>query len=69
MPVMDCENLLAFGDKQKEKQTAETIRAACDGKTAVVQSVERQQKTDAPPKLHDLFSEKTGKKYDATIYA
>ena len=27
---------------------------ACDGKTAVVRSVERQKKTAAPPKLYDL---------------
>ena len=56
MPIIDCGGLFASGDRQKDKQTAETIRAVCDGKTAVIQSVERQKKTAAPPKLHDLTS-------------
>jgi DNA topoisomerase-3 len=41
-------------EKVKDKQTAETIRAACDGKTAVIKSVTRQEKSAAPPKLYDL---------------
>jgi len=33
---------------------AEAIRTACDGKTAVIKSVERQEKNTTPPKLYDL---------------
>jgi DNA topoisomerase-3 len=53
-PLIDVDVLVASGDRQKDKQAAETVRAACDGKTAVVRSVERQKKTAAPPKLFDL---------------
>lgn len=53
-PELDCGTFTASGEKQKDKQAAESIRLACDGKTAVVKSVERQEKTAAPPKLYDL---------------
>ena len=46
--------ITASGEKLKNKETAEAIRAACDGQSAVVTSVERVTKTAAPPKLYDL---------------
>jgi len=52
--VIDTGVFIASGEKVKDRQAAETIRTACDGKTAVVRSVERQKKTAAPPKLFDL---------------
>jgi DNA topoisomerase-3 len=52
-PVIDC-GFVASGDRLKEKTQTEAVRTACDGKTAVVRSVERQKKTVAPPKLYDL---------------
>ena len=52
-PVIDC-GFIASGDRSKNKAEAKAIRAACDGKSAVVRSVERQKKTAAPPKLYDL---------------
>ena len=41
-------------EKIKDKTTAEAIRADCDGKTAAVQSVQRQEKSVSAPKLYDL---------------
>jgi len=53
-PVIDCGLFMASGDRLKDKTTAETIRADCNGSSAVVRSVERQKKTTTPPKLYDL---------------
>jgi DNA topoisomerase-3 len=41
-------------EKVKDKAAAEAIAAACDGKTAVVKSVQRQEKSVSAPKLYDL---------------
>jgi len=41
-------------EKVKDKTTAEAIRTDCDGKTAAVKSVQRQEKSVSPPKLYDL---------------
>ena len=60
-PAIDCSNFAATSDKLKDKQAAETVRADCAGQTAVVRSVERQMKTESPPKLYDL----TGLQRDA----
>ena len=38
----------------EKRKAAEQLCAACDGKTAVVRSVERKQKTAQPPRLYDL---------------
>ena len=47
-------NIKAEREKVKDKTTAEAIRADCDGKTAVVKSVQRQEKSVSAPKLFDL---------------
>ena len=41
-------------EKVKDKAAAEAIAAACDGKTVVVKSVERKEKSESAPKLYDL---------------
>jgi DNA topoisomerase-3 len=41
-------------EKIKDKPTAEAVRADCDSKTAIVKSVERQEKSVSAPKLYDL---------------
>lgn len=51
---LDCGNFIASGDRMPEKQAAEEIRTACEGKATVVQSITRQEKTAQPPKLYDL---------------
>ena len=46
--------LTAEREKLSDKAAAEGIRAACDGKTAVIQLVQSQEKSVAPPRLYDL---------------
>lgn len=46
--------LTAESDRLAHKKAAEDLRAACGGKTATVQSVERKEKAELPPKLYDL---------------
>jgi len=53
-PMIDCGAFTASGDKLTDAVTAEAVRAKTDGQDAVVVSVEKQQKTTAPPKLYDL---------------
>jgi len=53
-PEIDVCGFTASGEKMKDKTAAEAVRAACDSKTAVAASVNRQKKTAAPPKLYDL---------------
>ena len=51
---LNCGNFTATGDRMPEKQAAEAIRMACDGKAASVKAVIRQEKSAQPPKLYDL---------------
>jgi len=53
-PAIDCGEFIAYGERSKDKQLAEEIRTTCDGKAAVVRSVDSQKKTIAPPMLYDL---------------
>jgi len=46
--------LKAEREKLQDKATAETISNDCNGKTAVVKSVERKEKSESAPKLYDL---------------
>ena len=51
---LDAQGLRAASGKFNSKTDAEKLRSACLGKTAVVQSVTRKDKTERPPKLYDL---------------
>ena len=53
-PQIDTGAFTASGVRVALVADAEAIRTACDGKTAVIKSVERQEKTTTPPKLYDL---------------
>ena len=53
-PQIDTGTFTVSGERVTLIDDAETVRAACDGKTAIVRSVDRQEKTTAPPKLYDL---------------
>ena len=44
----------ATREKIKDKSHAETIAVKCNGKIAVIKSVEKHEKSTAPPKLYDL---------------
>lgn len=46
--------LTAEGERLADKKTAEAIRAACDGKAAIVEAVEKKERAELPPKLYDL---------------
>lgn len=48
--------LTAEGDRLPGKKAAEEVRAACGGKTATVQTVEKRERAELPPKLYDLTS-------------
>lgn len=51
---LDCGTFHAASDRITGKPAAEKLRQACLGKSAVVQAVNRQEKTERPPKLYDL---------------
>ena len=51
---LDVQGIRASSGKFNSKTDAEKLRSACLGKTAVVQSVTRKDKTERPPKLYDL---------------
>ena len=51
---LDLRTFRASSGKFNSKTDAEKLRTACLGKTALVQSVTRKDKTERPPKLYDL---------------
>ena len=55
-PEIDCGDFIAVGDRVTDATEAKAIRRKTDGQDAVVVSIEKQQKTTAPPKLYDLTS-------------
>ena len=50
---LDC-GFSASSEKFKDKAAANSLASACKGKTAIVKSVERKEKTENPPTLYDL---------------
>lgn len=42
------------GEKLQEKQKAKTLCKACDGQNVTIETVERKEKSEKPPKLYDL---------------
>jgi len=53
-PEIDTGRFTASGERLTDAESAGAVRAACDGRDAVVRSAERQEKTAAPPRLYDL---------------
>jgi len=51
---LDCEDFQAVSERFNKKPEAEKLRTACNGGTAIVKSVERQDRAERPPKLYDL---------------
>ena len=51
---LDCDGMKAVKQKIQDVKDAERIRNDCEGKDAVVVSVESTEKTVKPPKLYDL---------------
>ncbi len=54
VPEINCGAFAASGDKLPSRDSAEYIRAACDGQTAALLTVDKQKKTVQPPRLYDL---------------
>ncbi len=54
VPEITCGGFTASGEKLPDKAGAEKIRMESDGQAASVLSVEKQAKTEQPPKLYDL---------------
>lgn len=53
-PQIDCGRFTASGERLAEPDIAKAVRIACDSKDAIVETVARQEKTAAPPRLYDL---------------
>ena len=51
---LDCGGLTLSGERTASKKEAQEAAARCQGTAAVVQSVERREKTEKPPALYDL---------------
>ena len=51
---LDCGDLTLSGARTASKKEAQEAAARCQGTAAVVQSVERREKTEKPPALYDL---------------
>ncbi len=51
---LDCGGLTLSGERLDSRQAAQEAAARCHGNAAVVQSVERREKTEQPPALYDL---------------
>jgi DNA topoisomerase-3 len=53
-PEIDCGSFKAVGERLENSAAAEAVRSDCDGKDCLALSVEKQERTIAPPKLYDL---------------
>lgn len=51
---LDCGDFTPSTQREKEKPKADAIAKDCKGKTAIVQSVERKEKSEKAPALYDL---------------
>lgn len=54
VPEITCGGFTASGERTDAKDQTDQIRLACDGRSATVQKIEIQKKTEKPPKLYDL---------------
>lgn len=54
VPEIACGGFTASGEKTDDLAAAEAVQKACDGQTAIVNTVEKQTKAVQPPKLYDL---------------
>ena len=51
---LDCRDFKATSGRLPDRKEADRLRAACGGQTATVQTVERRERGEAPPRLYDL---------------
>lgn len=65
---INCGDFTAYSERIDDENKADVITAQCNGKTAIVSDVKREQKSINPPKLFDLTSlqREANKKYGYT---
>ena len=51
---LDLGGFILSGEKLQDKQKAETLCKACDGQNVTIETVERKERSEKPPKLYDL---------------
>jgi DNA topoisomerase-3 len=51
---LDCGGFTLSSDRINNKQVAETLCKACDGKSITIEEVDNKEKAEKPPKLYDL---------------
>lgn len=51
---LDCDGFVLSGERLSDKATAQAISKACDSQSVTISGVESKEKTEKPPKLHDL---------------
>ena len=51
---LDCGTFSLSSEKLLDKKAAGALRKACDGQVIAIQSVDKKEKTEKPPKLYDL---------------
>lgn len=54
IPTVQINEVIASGEKTKDREVAEKIIANCQDQEVTVYSIETENKTTAPPKLYDL---------------
>lgn len=54
--ALDCGKFTAVSGRCENRKAADHLAAACSGQAAVVNKVEKKQKSAQPPKLYDLTS-------------
>ena len=52
--ALDCCTFSLTSDKLLDKKAAIALQKACDGQSIAIQSVEKKEKIEKPPKLYDL---------------
>lgn len=51
---LDLSGFIVSGEKLQDRKEAETLQNACDGQNVTIETVERKEKLEKPPKLYDL---------------
>lgn len=51
---LDCGNFIATSEKTKDRKQADGVMEVCNGKTAYIANINKQEKSIQPPKLYDL---------------
>jgi len=53
---LDCDGFIVQSERLQDRKEAERITSLCEGKDAIVSSLETREATENPPRLYDLTS-------------